>query len=114
MALTIASALVAAQVPDVCTGLASDIAPDMRILESDLDKPAASRAAAWLGERIERGELDGEFEYGVANGLKVIHGHALRQQALAERSRHGAESPEGRSASAAFCRWLAQDGFWYD
>ena len=114
LALFAAVALGAEQAPELCAGLASDIEPDMRILESHLDKTAASKAAAWLGERIGRGELDGEFEFGIWNGLKIIHGHALRQQAIAERARHGVASVEHESATDAFCGWLAEDGFWHD
>lgn len=86
----------------------------MRILESDVDKPAASKAVAWLADRIERDELDGEFTFAVWNGMKVLHGYVLRHQAMVERERLGADSVEAVSATRTFCEWIAREGFWYD
>jgi hypothetical protein len=71
----------------------SDIEPEMRIREADLDRSSAAEATRWLGGRIARGELDGEFEFGVSNRLNVILGHALRQQAR----RHATHPPSVRA-----------------
>jgi hypothetical protein len=98
----------------LCDGIDSDIEPEMRIREADLDRSSAAEAARWLGERIARGELDGEFEFGVFNRLNVILGHALRQQALAARNASAIGSREAAAATETFCRWLARDGFRHD
>jgi hypothetical protein len=100
--------------PSLCVGFESKIEPDMQIRESDIDRAAASSAAAQLQGMISRGELSGEFKFGVLNQLKIVQGHVLLKQAQSDRTEFGADSPEAGESTAALCRWLSSEGFWYD
>ena len=100
--------------PDLCGDAANQIEPDMRIHESDLDQAAAASAAVKLKGMIDRGEVDGEFDFGALNKLKVIRGHLLLQQAQVDRKEFGPDSVEARESATALCSWLGKEGFWYD
>lgn len=100
--------------PSLCSGTESKIEPDMQIRESDLSRPAAAAAAEKLRDMINRGQLGGEFQFGVQNQLKIVQGHVLLQQARSDRVAFGPASPEAQGSKATLCRWLSNDGFWYD
>ena len=113
--LALAIALAAGSAgPDLCSNIASQIEPDMQIHESDLDQAAAIAAADKLKTMIDRGEVDGEFQFGALNKLKIIRGHMLLQQAQADRKEFGAGSAEARESATTLCIWLGKEGFWYD
>lgn len=100
--------------PELCAGVVNKIEPEMRIRETDLTREKAAEAAAKLRDLIERGHVDGEFQHGALNQLKIVHGHILLQQARNDSNKFGQESAEARDSTDAFCRWLVKDGFWYD
>lgn len=100
--------------PELCVGFENNIQPDMRIRESDLTQSAAAKAADKLRSMIDRGEVDGEFQFGALNQEKIIHGHILLRQAHADRKEFGPDSSEARDSVGVLCRWLSSEGFWYD
>ena len=100
--------------PVLCSDAASQIEPDVRIHESDLDQAAAASAANKLKGMVDRGEVDGEFYFGALNQIKIIRGHILLQQAQADQKEFGPNSVEARESTTAFCSWLGKEGFWYD
>ena len=100
--------------PELCSGVENKIAPDMRILESDLTQSAAIEASDRLQGMIERGDLGGEFQFGALNRSKIIYGHILLLQAQTDRKEFGPDSVESRDSVRALCTWLSSEGFWYD
>lgn len=116
IAVLLAFSLAAATGPEppLCNDTVSKIEPDMQIRESDLGRPAAAAAAGKLQDMIGRGQLSGEFQFGVLNQLKIVHGHVLLQQAQSDRIEFGPASPEAQGSTTALCRWLSNEGFWYD
>lgn len=100
--------------PSLCNDTVSKIEPDMQIRESDLGRPAAVAAAGKLQGMIDRGQLSGEFQFGVLNQLKIVHGHVLLQQAQSDRVEFGPASPEAQGSTTTLCRWLSSEGFWHD
>lgn len=98
----------------LCADTPRRTVPDMRVEESHLDRAAALEAADRLRARIAQGELHGDLEFGALNALKILEGHVLREQALAVRREAGPDTAEARDATGRFCRWLADEGFWYD
>lgn len=71
-------------------------------------------AASKLEGMISRGDLSGEFRFGVLNQLKIVQGHVLLQQVRSDRIEFGPDSPEANDSITALCRWLGNEGFWYD
>lgn len=112
--LTIALTVGQASGPGLCADATSQIEPDMRIHESDLDQVAAASAADKLKGMIDRGEVDGEFYFGILNQIKIIQGHVLLQQAQGDRKEFGLGSVEAKESQTALCTWLGKEGFWYD
>ena len=112
-ALLIALTSSSASCAELCEGIARATAPDMQIQESELTKEAAVKAAEGLRGMIERGALDGDYQFGALNALKTVKGYILRHQALTDR-RTGPGSAEAEESKVAFCKWLVSDGFWYD
>ena len=100
--------------PSLCVGVDSKIEPGMQIRESDLDRAAAIAATDKLQGMISRGELSGEFQFGVLNQIRIVQGHVLLQQARSDRVEFGIDSPEAGKSTMALCRWLGDEGFWYD
>jgi hypothetical protein len=100
--------------PSLCSSIESKIEPDMQIRESDLGRPAATAAAGKLQDMIDRGQLGGEFQFGVLNQLKIVQGHVLLQQARLDRDEFGSGSPEAQRSKTTLCQWLSNEGFWYD
>ena len=118
MTITVALAIVlatgAAADPEVCVGIARETDPQYRIVESDLDRASAVKAAERLRDMAAQGHLDGEYHYGALNHLKVLKGHVLLSQALSDRAKLGVSSIDAQESAATFCAWLVKDGFWYD
>lgn len=114
IALLLALVASSAAAPDLCPGMSSQIEPDMQIVQTDLDHAAASAAVDTLRTMLAQGRLTGEFQFGALNQLKIIQGHLLLQQALADRAEFGAGSMEAGASTDVFCRWLETEGFWYD
>ncbi|WP_155952129.1 hypothetical protein [Pseudoxanthomonas suwonensis] len=114
IALAVALAAGSTTEPTLCSGVESKIEPDMRIVESDLDREAAIAASEKLRDMISRGEISGEFHFGYLNQLKIIQGHALLHQARSGRKEFGSSSNEARDSTRALCNWLSEEGFWYD
>lgn len=114
LVLSIALAAGAPADSGLCKGMVNRIEPDMRIHEADLDRAAANTATDKLRQLIDRGEVDGEYEFGALNQLKIIRGHLLLEQAQADRRAFGASSSRSKESEKAFCDWLGKDGFWYD
>ena len=112
--LALALSVGTASEPLLCTSVESKIEPDIQIRESDLDRAAAADAIGKLQGMISRGELNGEFRFGVLNQLKIVQGHVLLQQARSDRIEFGPDSPEAVDSTMALCRWLGNEGFWYD
>lgn len=100
--------------PELCSDLKNEIEPDMRILQSDLDQSGANEAADNLKRMVARGDVSGEFLYGALNQSKIVHGHILLRQAMADREDFGTNSIESRGSTRSFCTWLSTEGFWYD
>lgn len=88
--------------------------PQYQILEADLDRASAIHAADRLREMVARGDVDGEYYFGVLNQLKIVKGHVLLSQAHSDREELGPDSIDARESAASFCAWLEKDGFWYD
>jgi hypothetical protein len=112
--LAVVLAAGAATEPALCAGTDNKIEPDMQIHESDLDRAAALTAVSNLQGMISRGELRGEFHFGVMNQLKIVQGHVLLQHAQADRQEFGPGSSEASNSTMALCNWLSSEGFWYD
>jgi len=114
--LLLAAALAAGsgETPELCAGTVRPTELEMQIQESDLGQKEAVAASEALRDMVRRGVVDGESNYGALNQLKILHGHVLLQQALADRKNYGADSVEAKDSQNAFCSWLVQDGFWYD
>jgi len=100
--------------PELCRGVENKIEPDMRILESDLSQSAAIEAVEKLKGMVVRGDLTGEFQFGALNQSKIIHGHILLRQAMADREEFGPDSAESAESTRSLCTWLSTEGFWYD
>jgi len=86
----------------------------MRILESDLSQSAAIDASEKLKDMVARGELAGDFKFGALNQSKIIHGHILFHQAMADREGFGPDTVESEESLRSLCTWLSTEGFWYD
>lgn len=118
MTLTAALAIVAlassSASPELCRSVENRIEPDMRIVESDLNRSAAIDAAEKLKGMAVRGDLTGEFQFGALNQSKIIHGHILLQQAMADRDEFGPDSSESTDSARSLCAWLSTEGFWYE
>ena len=114
IALAIALATGATSVPELCADTPNLIEPDMRIHESDLGQAAANTAVKKLRSMIDRGEVAGEFQFGFMNQMKIVQGHALLQQAKADRKEFGIGSSEAGDSTKSFCAWLGKEGFWFD
>ena len=99
---------------NLCSGVENKIEPDVRILESDLTQRAATQAADKLRDMVKRDQLTGEYQFGALNQSKIVYGHILLRQAQSARKQYGTDSQESRESTEAFCRWLSNDGFWYD
>ena len=112
--LAIALATGANSGPDLCSGAANPIEPDMRIHESDLGQVAAVSAVKKLRSMIDRGEVTGEFQFEFLNQVKIVQGHALLQQAKADRKEFGVGSSEAGDSTKSLCTWLGKEGFWFD
>ena len=98
----------------LCSDIESKIEPDMQVRESDLGRPAAAAAAGKLQDMIDRGQLSGEFQFGVLNQIKIVQGHVLLQQARSDRDEFGSGSSEAQRSKTTLCHWLSNEGFWYD
>ena len=114
IALAIALATGATSAPELCADTPNLIEPDMRIHESDLGQAAANTAVKKLRSMIDRGEVAGEFQFGFMNQMKIVQGHALLQQAKADRKEFGIGSSEAGNSTKSFCTWLGKEGFWFD
>ena len=112
--LAFALATGTASEPPLCSDIKSEIESDMQIRESDLGRPAAAAAAGKLHDMIDRGQLSGEFQFGVLNQIKIVQGHVLLQQARSDRDEFGSASPEAQRSRTTLCQWLSNEGFWYD
>ena len=113
-ALTIFVLASASASPELCRGVENKIEPDMRILKSDLSQSAAIEAAENLKDMVARGDLTGEYQFGALNQSKIIHGHILLKQAMADRVQFGPDSVESAESARSLCTWLSTEGFWYD
>ena len=114
IALAIALATGAPSAPELCADKPNAIEPDMRIHESDLGQAAAAAAVKKLQSMIDRDEVTGEFQFGFLNQVKIVQGHALLQQAKADRKAFGLGSSEAGDSTKSLCNWLSKEGFWFD
>ena len=114
IALAIALATGTTSAPDLCSGVPNTIEPDMRIHESDLGRAAAISAVKKLSAMIDHGETTGEFQFGFLNQVKIVQGHALLQQAKADRKEFGVASEQAGDSTKSLCTWLGKEGFWFD
>ena len=114
LALAVALASGGVPPPELCADMVRETEPDMQIHESDLDAASAASAAEWLREKVSLGMADGEFHHGALNKLRILEGHVMREQALADLRDSGADSAEARESRISFCKWLATEGCWYD
>ena len=114
LVLVFALATSSAVPPEACSGMGRKTELEMQIRESDLDLASAVKAAEKLREMVGQGRVGGEYHHGALNQLKILKGHVLLHQALADRVEFGAMSAEATDSQKSFCMWLAKDGFWYD
>ncbi|MEI8666832.1 hypothetical protein P4S81_21460 [Pseudoalteromonas sp. B28] len=82
-----------------------DIAEDMRINEADFTKEKAEASVKYLAEIVKNDSTPFEW-FSIPNAIKFIHGYALRRKALLpDTSKHSIEQ---------FCKFYAQEGWYYD
>lgn len=84
-----------------------DVAPDMRIAESDLTKERAEKAVEKV-QGIVSG-ADSKYEWiTVPNSLKIIEGYILKRDAL------NAEGVMAQYHKSQFCEFMKTQAWWYD
>jgi len=82
-----------------------DVAEDMRINEADFTKEKAEASVKYLAEIVKSSNTPFEW-FSIPNSTKFIHGYALRRKALLpDASKYSIEQ---------FCKFYAQEGWYYD
>ena len=82
-----------------------DIAQDMRINEAAFTKEKAEASIKYLAEIVKSSNTPFEW-FSIPNSTKFIHGYALRRKALLpDASKYSIEQ---------FCKFYAQEGWYYD
>ena len=90
----------------ICESWEFKIEPDMQITDKDLTKENALEALRWLKENIDKkGNL---YSYGKANQLKVVQGFILKSDYI------DSEPRDKEDSRKFYCKWLRDEGFWYD
>jgi hypothetical protein len=82
-----------------------NVAEDMRISETDFTKEKADASVKYLSEIVKSSDTLFEW-FSIPNATKFIHGYALRRKAIMPNA--------SKYSIEQFCRFYAQEGWYYD
>ncbi len=97
----------------LCPGIVIEIAPDMRIPESDFSKERALKALEELKVYVES-DASTIYGHGWYNARTILMGYRLRSEALIEHSDHGWTSKMLAGSTREYCAFLSTGAFWHD